>query len=96
MKINVQKEKGGEFIIERRIKRWCWEERLRGRKGRETGNCEEVGLTFFGVTWCILAGVANHPIEVPGSVFQHVIPGRHKIHAYKPATCIYNYIIRLH
>lgn len=38
------------------------------------------GLTFFGVRRCVLAGVANHPIEVPGSVFQHVIPGGHQIH----------------
>ena len=38
--------------------------------------CEEGALTFFGVAGSILAGVANHPIEVPGSIFQHVIPVR--------------------
>lgn len=47
---------------------------LQGRKKRETENLEKACLTFFGVTWCILTRVANHPIEVPGSVFQHVIP----------------------
>lgn len=37
------------------------------------------GLTFFGVTRSILAGMTHHPIRlVPWSVFQHVIPEIHK------------------
>lgn len=34
-----------------------------------------MALTFFGVAWCVLAGVTNHPIQVSGSVLQHVVPG---------------------
>ena len=55
-------------------------EETSSKKGREKVNHEEVVLTFFGVGWCILTGVANHPIEVPGSVLQHVVPGGHKTH----------------
>lgn len=54
--------------------------------GREKSS-EEVGLTFFGVARCVLAGVANHPVEVSGSVFKHVIPEKDKIHGCKPGTC---------
>lgn len=59
----------GGFIIEKEN-----EKRLQAsnkyRKGRGTN-----GLTFFGVTGSILAGMTHHPIRlVPWSVFQHVIP----------------------
>lgn len=54
-------------------------------------NVESFGLTLFGVAWGILAGVAHHAIEVPGSVFQHVIPGRQEIQTCKPTTwCPFN------
>lgn len=62
------------------------------KKGRKKMNHEEVVLTFFGVGWCILTGMANHPVEVPGSVLQHVIPGRHKIHI----SNMLDYIIKLY
>lgn len=44
----------------------------------ETGRKEwkDKCLTLFGVGGCVLAGVAHHPVQVPGSVLQHVIPGR--------------------
>lgn len=85
---------GTETDLKINKKRLWWR---KGRKGRETGNCEEVALTFFGVTGCILAGVANHPIQVPGSVFQHVIPGKHEMHTQKQDTCyMHIYVYMLH
>lgn len=37
-----------------------------------------VNLTFFCVARGILAGMANHPISVPGFVVQHIIPIKDK------------------
>lgn len=46
----------------------------KGAEGRRERK-GDIGLTFFGVAWCILAGVADHPVEIPGSGLKHVIPG---------------------
>ena len=40
------------------------------------GKCNAGNLTFFGVAWSILAGVAHLPIEVPGPVLQDIVPVR--------------------
>lgn len=37
-----------------------------------------VNLTFFCVARGILAGMADHPISVPGFVVQHIIPIKDK------------------
>lgn len=62
----------GGFIIEGKEKK----KRLQGSnewRGRGTN-----GLTFFGVTGSILAGMTHHPIGlVPRPVLQHVIPEIH-------------------
>lgn len=51
-----------------------------GEKGCGEETEDSKCLTFSGVARCILTGVANHPVEVPGSVLQHVIPERNKTH----------------
>lgn len=56
---------------------WKWDDKNTGR-GCKRGERKCFALTFFCVARCILARVAHQAIEVPGSSFQHVIPGQQK------------------